>query len=615
LRRCGYAALLTALILAVLAGHVPSGFERIRRRVVVTPRVVSDPSLSLPIPNVQDLTGKHAAVILRVKAAGEPVAITMKFDDTRLADVIVRSESEIRVDASAFVAAGSGHRIVLDSNRPGWELRYLEVATVHGHSDQAGLSVIPRAAPVQRPLPVWLFVLAGAGLFVLALREKPPADPKWRRVWFGAAGVIGALFVLILAADSVSQFRIVLSLKMFLAAVAILYVDLMRTTAAAVWPYRRFAPHAVAIFLFFIGVSRYYEPATGFTSLIAIGTTFEPRFTGEFRSAPHYVHQNSGYDGQFYAQLALDPLLTDRETVSGIDDVAYRSRRMLIPAVAYVLGLGRPAWILQAYSLVNVIAWIAIGWLLLRWLPVGTMHAGLAWTACMLSNGLLASVRRSLPDGPSLVFLVIGIIAIEKNRHWLAAAICGLSGTARETNLLGGSMLGTPWPPKAARIRTWLAQAALVVLPLIAWSIYLHTRGLAPSPGAHNFSLPLVEYVLKWNSTVRELLARGWDGSYARITLLALVALTTQVLTLLWRRDWRSPWWRVGVAYVGLFLILGPAVWEGYPGAASRVLVPMTFAFNILLPRNAWFWPLLILGNVDILWGLEEIRAPGFTGD
>jgi hypothetical protein len=608
LRRSAYAALLTGLILAVLAGHVPSGFERIRRRVVVTPRVVSDPSVSLPIPNVQALGGKHAAVILRVKSAGEPVAISMKFDDTRIADLTLQSDREVRVDASAFVSAGSDHRIVLDSDRPGWELRYLEVATVHGHSDQAGLSIIPAAARIQRPLPIWLFVLLGAGLFALALREKPPARPAWRKLWFAAAGVIGALFVLVLIADSVSQFRIVISLRMFLVAIAILYVELMRKTAIALSPYRKFALHVVAVCLFFSGIARYYEPGTGFTSLIAIGTTFEPRFTEEFRAAPHYVHQNSGYDGQFYAQLALDPLLRDRETVTALDDAAYRGRRVLIPAIAHVLGLGRPAWILQAYSLMNVIAWIALGWLLLRWLPVGTAHAALAWTACMLSNGLLASVRRSLPDGPSLLFLVLGIIAIEKNRHWLAAAICGLSGTARETNVLGGSMLGAPWPLKPARIGRWLAQAALVVLPLIVWLMYLHTRGLTPSPGGHNFSLPLVEYVQKWDSTLRELLSLGWD-SYARLSFLSLVALTTQVVTLLWRRDWRSPWWRVGAAYIGLFLILGPAVWEGYPGAASRVLVPMTFAFNILLPRNAWFWPLLILGNADILWGLEEIRA------
>lgn len=95
--------------------------------------------------------------------------------------------------------------------------------------------------------------------------------------------------------------------------------------------------------------------------------------------------------------------------------------------------------------------------------------------------------------------------------------------------------------------------------------------------------------------------------------MLSLVALATQVVTLVSRPNWRNPWWRVGVAYIGLLLILGEAVWEGHPGAAGRVLLPMTFAFNILLPRNRWFWPLLILGNANMVFGLEEIRAPWFT--
>ena len=46
---------------------------------------------------------------------------------------------------------------------------------------------------------------------------------------------------------------------------------------------------------------------------------------------------------------------------------------------------------------------------------------------------------------------------------------------------------------------------------------------------------------------------------------------------------------RVGVAYVVLMVVLGPDVWGGYPGAALRVVLPMTIAFNLLLPRTRRF--------------------------
>ena len=73
--------------------------------------------------------------------------------------------------------------------------------------------------------------------------------------------------------------------------------------------------------------------------------------------------------------------------------------------------------------------------------------------------------------------------------------------------------------------------------------------------------------------------------------------------------DWKNPWWRVGISYVLLMVVLGPNVWAGYSGSATRVLLPMTFAFNVILPRDLWFWPLFALGNLTVLHSLEVIQA------
>ena len=63
------------------------------------------------------------------------------------------------------------------------------------------------------------------------------------------------------------------------------------------------------------------------------------------------------------------------------------------------------------------------------------------------------------------------------------------------------------------------------------------------------------------------------------------------------------PWWRIGAAYSILLLFLSYWVWSGY-WAACRAVLPMTIAFNLLLPPNRFFWPLWILGNLTLLHGV-----------
>jgi hypothetical protein len=150
-----------------------------------------------------------------------------------------------------------------------------------------------------------------------------------------------------------------------------------------------------------------------------------------------------------------------------------------------------------------------------------------------------------------------------------------------------------------------------VCTPLLLWMAYLARVDLSPGEtGTSNFALPFAGVRAEVaGDDGRDPRRRGW-GSFARFSLLSLVALTTQLVVLLYLLDWRSAWWRMGIAYAGLMLVVGEAVWYGYPGATARVVLPMTFAFNILLPRTAWFWPLWVLGNASMLVGLSAMRVP-----
>jgi hypothetical protein len=371
-------------------------------------------------------------------------------------------------------------------------------------------------------------------------------------------------------------------------------------------------PHLLVTFIFLNSVAQFYKPGTGFTSMLVIGSRFDRHAPAAIRNVPREIVEGVGYDGQFYAQIATDPLLRDSDALQrSVDFLGFRARRVFFPAIAYVIGFGDTGRILQAYALLNVFAWLLLALLLLRWLPPGSIRPTLAWAACLLTHGMLASVNQALLDGPSMLLIAAAVVAIERHRPWLATAFLGVGGVARETNLLSGSLL-LPARKHLGSVTRAVLQAALIVAPLALWLLYLDRLELSPFVSQREtFSPPLVSFVGKWRATIGELRAEAWQGSLARLSLLSLVAMTTQAVVLLcWYRWYAHPWWRVGIVYVGLMAVLGPTIWAGYPGAFVRILLPVTFAFNILLPASRWFWPLLVLGNANILQGIQGMAVP-----
>ena len=117
---------------------------------------------------------------------------------------------------------------------------------------------------------------------------------------------------------------------------------------------RRFLPARVrlaylaAVALFVGCVAQFFHRDTGFTSLISIGDQLSESQVTALRNVPHYVYEKSpGYDGAYYVQLALYPNLDNPELKKAIDNLPYRARRILFSWVAWALGLGQPAWIVQ----------------------------------------------------------------------------------------------------------------------------------------------------------------------------------------------------------------------------------------------------------------------------
>jgi len=368
-------------------------------------------------------------------------------------------------------------------------------------------------------------------------------------------------------------------------------------------PRRRWIWPAIAIglaALFLTSIARLYQPEYGFTAMIRFAAPGTNEISA-LQGIPHYRHHPTlSYDGQFYAQLALDPLLRDQAIDRALDQPAYRARRILFSWTAWALGLGRPAWILYAYALQNVLFWLALAALMTRWLPPTTPRGLALWVACLFSHGLLTSVHMALLDGPSMFLIALAIAASERGRVFTAAAIVGIAGLGRETNFLASLGL-----PKPARRWPWLELAAALVLaalPLLLWQDYLRSIYRSTSASGHpQMAMPMLVYLEVLRDTVKAV-SRG-GGLLLALKLGVVVCLGVQGAYLIHRRHYDSPWWRIAVAYAILMLTVHGVVWEGYPGAVTRVTLPLAFGFNVLLTRETGrrFWPWFTFGNLHLL--------------
>lgn len=393
----------------------------------------------------------------------------------------------------------------------------------------------------------------------------------------------------------------------------------MRDRLLSLWRYRRLHPllgYVGLLVVFAWGLSQFYIPGKGFTYLIGFGSRQESQRISKVRQLDYYVERYSdGYDAQYYVQIAMDPSLQNKQLKHAVDSLPYRGRRILMSAVAYALGWGDPGRIVQAYALINAACWFALAAVLLHWFPPTNWWNFFRWAGVLFSFGVCVSVRNALIDGPSLLLIAFALYLGDKGRGWSSTAVLALSGLGKETNLLGAASL---LPARFRAGREWMraiVRGLLVALPLGLWLWYLSAKvGPALDSGARNFDWPLIGYGRKWQEVLHELPAMSWPNFGPLWSLLMMVSLSVQFAFMVLRPKWEQAWWRVGISFALLMIFLGDAVWEGYPGASSRVLLPMQLAFNVLVPAGRGWAVVLVLGNLTLLSAPAALQAPFGNG-
>lgn len=369
-----------------------------------------------------------------------------------------------------------------------------------------------------------------------------------------------------------------------------------------------------ALMLFFLAiVASYYSPGTGFTVFLSLPANGHSYELPVVQAIPHAHNEvDGGYDGQFYAQMAVDPLLRDPALDRAMDRPGYRTHRILFSWTAWAMGLGRPAWILQAYAVQNVIAWLILAWVLCVWCPPRDARTFVLWAGALFTHGLLISVRNAVPDGPSVLLTALAVLAADRGRRSISAMVTGVAGLARETNILAGVALLRGIGASSGRARASVAAALICILPLALWFDYLRSiYGAAAFSGGGHITVPLSGLWWKLQVSASELSASGFTVKTVA-NMASLGGFFAQVAALVWcTRTWlrersvASSWLQVAWVFLILGLVAHRVVWDGSPGAFTRVMLPLTIGVNALMalaPRAPWW--LIISANLGVVSGL-----------
>lgn len=138
-----------------------------------------------------------------------------------------------------------------------------------------------------------------------------------------------------------------------------------------------------------------------------------------------------GYDGQFYYQIARDPLGAGRF----MDNAPYRYQHLLYPLLAWLLSLGQTSLVPYTLLLINLLAIIGGVEIVARLLSKNGLSPWFS-LALGLYYGLAVGLTFDTTEPFTCLLLALGIWELEKKQWLLSALWMGLATLSRETAVL-----------------------------------------------------------------------------------------------------------------------------------------------------------------------------------
>ena len=203
-----------------------------------------------------------------------------------------------------------------------------------------------------------------------------------------------------------------------------------------------------------------------------LGAPAAPDFQGTYLFAG-----SNGYDGQFYRAIAHDPGLERGYFL----DSPLRYRRILVPAMAWLLALGNP-WRIDAAYIAVIFGFVFLGaYGIARWAVLHGQSAG--WSLGFLAiPSTIVSVARMTPDVALAALCSWWVLYAEEATTWKPYSLLVVVPFVRETGLL----LNAAAAIGQAQAREF-RRAGLVLATLIPYAVWWVVVSMRTRPDATNW--------------------------------------------------------------------------------------------------------------------------------
>jgi hypothetical protein len=340
------------------------------------------------------------------------------------------------------------------------------------------------------------------------------------------------------------------------------------------------------------------------------------------------LRTGTGYDGQFFYRLAMNPADLSSTAYGITFDAPYRLMRIGYPLLVWLASLGHGSLVPMMLVAVNVAAVAAMAAAGAQFARDGGYHA-LCGLLVAGYFGLLTSVSRDTAEPVACAFLLAGLLAVRRGRPVLAGLLLAFGVLTRETVLVAVAAIAAVRLATLLRHRQWPARPDFAwLLPAIAFPAWELTcrfaAGTVPllADGDQNAGTPFVAAFDAIRDNAGQLSWTRFNSADDWLLELAVLVVVSVLALCCWRRTEAPVHERLAlVAYLVEICVVTPSTWNSLNADMRSFVEVYLMAVVILLgvPRArrgwwvlattaAWAVPALYLAGMHrLVWSLTPV--------
>ena len=328
------------------------------------------------------------------------------------------------------------------------------------------------------------------------------------------------------------------------------------------------------------------------------------RFAGPGLAPGIGLRTGTGYDGQFFYRMAINPADLSSTAYGITFDAPYRLMRIGYPVLVWLASFGHGSLVPMMLVAVNVAAMAAMGVVGAMLARDGGYHA-LCGLLLPMYFGLLTSVSRDTAEPVACAFLLAGLLAMRRRRPVLAGVLLACGALTRETAMVAVAAIALVRCVTLVRRREWPGRTDFAwLLPAIAfpaWELVVKfATGNLPllADGDQNAGAP---FAAAFDAVRRNIGQLSWT-EFTNVDCWVLefaVLVVVATLALCCLRRTRAPMHErlALIGYLVEICVVTPSTWNSLNADLRSFVEVYLLAVLVLLSvprtrRNSWLLPL-----------------------